>query len=189
MKGVAMELSVLLKLSKLIFCPVIAVTKNCSHHITKPKNKGLESLRRVVGYPTVSVTWKIGVFFPPTNSLVSAKNVVWHHLWQIGFYAGQFSLLTPSCLTLCDPMDWSTPGFPVHHQLLEPTQTHIHHIGDAIQLSHPLVWVNLSGGRSGLHWIFLVCCLRFSYLSSLLWQTVWCSFQPVLLRCNLIVLC
>ena len=112
-----------------------------------------------------------------------------HHLWQIGFYAGQFSSLTLSCLTLCDPMDWSTPGFPVHHQLLEPTQTHIHRIGDAIQLSHPLVWVNLSGGRSGLHWIFLVCCLRFSYLSSLLWQTVWCSFQPVLLRCNLIVLC
>ena len=67
MKGVAMELSVLLKLSKLIFCPVIAVTKNCSHHITKPKNKGLESLRRVVGYPTVSVTWKIGVFFSPNK--------------------------------------------------------------------------------------------------------------------------
>ena len=39
---------------------------------------------------------------------------------------------------LCDAMDCSTPGFPVHHQLPEPTQTHVHHIGDAIQPSHPL---------------------------------------------------
>ena len=38
----------------------------------------------------------------------------------------QFSLVTQSCPTLCDPMDCSTPGFPVHHQLLEPTQTHVH---------------------------------------------------------------
>ena len=41
-------------------------------------------------------------------------------------------------LTLYNPMDCSTTGFPVHHQLLEPTQTHVHHIGDAIQPSHPL---------------------------------------------------
>ena len=44
-----------------------------------------------------------------------------------------------SCPTLCDPMDRSTPGFPVHHQLLEPTQTHVHQVGDAIQQSHPLL--------------------------------------------------
>ena len=50
----------------------------------------------------------------------------------------QFSSVTQSCLTLCDPMDCSTPGFPVHHQLLEPTQTHVHWVGDAIQLSHAL---------------------------------------------------
>ena len=43
------------------------------------------------------------------------------------------------CLTLCDPMDFSTPGFPVHHQLLEFTQTHDHRVSDAIQLSHPLL--------------------------------------------------
>ena len=40
-------------------------------------------------------------------------------------------------LTLCDPIDSSTPGFPVHHQLPKPTLTHVHHIGDAIQQSHP----------------------------------------------------
>ena len=50
----------------------------------------------------------------------------------------QFSSVTQSCLTLCDPMDCSTPGFPVHHQLLEFTQTHVHRVGDAIQPSHPL---------------------------------------------------
>ena len=48
------------------------------------------------------------------------------------------SPVTQSCPTLCNPMDRSTPGFPVHHQLPEPTQTHVHHVGDAIQPSHPL---------------------------------------------------
>ena len=43
-----------------------------------------------------------------------------------------------SCPTLCDPMDCSIPGFPVHHHLLELTQTHVHCVGDAIQPSHPL---------------------------------------------------
>ena len=50
----------------------------------------------------------------------------------------QFSSVAQSCLTLCDPMDGSTPGLPVHHQLPEFTQTHIHGVGDAIQPSHPL---------------------------------------------------
>ena len=50
----------------------------------------------------------------------------------------QFSLVAWSCLTLCDPMDGSTPGLPLHCQLLEFTQTHDHCVGDAIQPSHPL---------------------------------------------------
>ena len=49
-----------------------------------------------------------------------------------------FSSVTQSCLTLCDPMDCSMPGFPVHHQLLEFSQTHVHHSGHAIQPSYPL---------------------------------------------------
>ena len=48
------------------------------------------------------------------------------------------SSVAQSCPTLCDPVDCSTPGFPVHHQLPEPTQSHIHHISDAIQPAHPL---------------------------------------------------
>ena len=50
----------------------------------------------------------------------------------------QFSSVAQSCPTLCDPMNRSTPGLPVHHQLPEFTQTHVHWVGDAIQLSHPL---------------------------------------------------
>ena len=50
----------------------------------------------------------------------------------------QFSSVAQSFPTLCDPMDCSTPGYPVHHQLLGLAQTHVHRIGDAIQPSHPL---------------------------------------------------
>ena len=50
----------------------------------------------------------------------------------------QFSPVAQSCPILCDPMNCSTPGLPVHHQLPEPTQTHAHWVSDAIQPSHPL---------------------------------------------------
>ena len=50
----------------------------------------------------------------------------------------QFSSVPQSCPTLCDPIDCSTPGLSVHHQLPEFSQTHVHHIGDAIQPSHLL---------------------------------------------------
>ena len=49
------------------------------------------------------------------------------------------SVQSLSCVQLCDTIDCSTPGILVHHQLLEPTQTHIHHVGDAIQRSHSLL--------------------------------------------------
>ena len=50
-----------------------------------------------------------------------------------------FSSVAQSCSTLCDPMDRSTPGFPVHHQLLDLAQTHVHRVADTIQPSHPLL--------------------------------------------------
>ena len=64
----------------------------------------------------------------------------------------QFSSDAQFCLTLCDPMDCSTPRLPVHHQLPEFTQTHVHRVGDAIQPSHPLLspsppTLNLSQGQ------------------------------------------
>ena len=51
----------------------------------------------------------------------------------------QFSSVTQSCPTLCNPMNCSTPGFPVHHQLPELTQTYVHQVCDAIQPSHPML--------------------------------------------------
>ena len=59
-------------------------------------------------------------------------------LWLILLHSVQFSSVTQSCLTLCDPMNRSTPGLPVYHQLPEFTQTHVHRVSDAIQPSHPL---------------------------------------------------
>ena len=53
-------------------------------------------------------------------------------------HKNQFSSVAQSCQSLCDPMNCSTPGLPVHHQLQEPTQTNVHWVGDAIQPSHPL---------------------------------------------------
>ena len=53
-------------------------------------------------------------------------------------FSVQFSSVTQSCPTLCDPMNCSTSGLPVHHQLPEFTQTHVHQVSDAIQPSHPL---------------------------------------------------
>ena len=64
--------------------------------------------------------------------------------------------VTQLCPTLCDPMDCSTPGFPIHHQLLELAQTHVHQVGDATQTSHPLLSpspaFNLSQ-HQGLFWV------------------------------------
>ena len=58
--------------------------------------------------------------------------------WPFSFFTVQFSSVTQSCPTLCDPRECSTPGLPVHHQLPELAQTHVHRAGDAIQPSHPL---------------------------------------------------
>ena len=55
----------------------------------------------------------------------------------MGDYPGLCSVQSLSRVWLCDPMNCSTPGLPVHHQLLEFTQTHVHRVGDAIQTSHP----------------------------------------------------
>ena len=62
--------------------------------------------------------------------------LVVQHL-KISTSSVQFSSVTQSCPTLCNPMNRSTPGLPVHHQLPEFTQTHVHQVSDAIQPSHP----------------------------------------------------
>ena len=70
----------------------------------------------------------------------------------------QFSSVTQSCPTLCDSMNCSMPGLPIHHQLLEFTQTPVHWVGDAIQPSHPLLSpfppaLNLSQHQGLFQWV------------------------------------
>jgi len=61
-----------------------------------------------------------------------------HNCLRFSLPSFLFSSVSQSCPTLCDPIACSTPGFPVHHQLPELTQTHVHQVSDAIQPSHPL---------------------------------------------------
>ena len=70
----------------------------------------------------------------PFAHLLFPKNHSFSNVYQ--FSSVQFISVAQSCLTLCDPMNHSTPGLPVHHQLLEFTQTHVHRVSDAIQPSH-----------------------------------------------------
>ena len=79
-------------------------------------------------HPTIS-----SCVIPFSSCLQSFPASRFHYQWLLV----QFSSVTQSCLTLCNPIDSSTPGLPVHHQLPEPTQTHVHCISDAIQPSHP----------------------------------------------------
>jgi len=79
-----------------------------------------------------------------------------HKLFIANF--SQLSSVAQLCPTLCNPMNCSPPGLPVHHQLPEFTQTHVHWISDAIQLSHPLFSPsppapNPSQHQSLLHWV------------------------------------
>ena len=69
---------------------------------------------------------------------ILAQSIVKEMRRNTGVQSVQFSLFAQSCPTLCDPVDCSTPGFPVHHQLPELTQTHVHRVDDAIHPSHPL---------------------------------------------------
>ena len=83
---------------------------------------------------------------------------VWHLCNKIILLYDQFSLVAQSCLTLCDPMDCSTPGFSVHRQLPELAQTHVHRVGDTIQPSHPLSYpsppaFNLSQFQGLFQWV------------------------------------
>ena len=78
---------------------------------------------------------------------------------QRGKYLVAFISVTQSCPALCSSTDCLTPGFPVHHQFLGPTQTHVHRIGDAIQPSHPLLspsppTFKLSQHESLFKWVF-----------------------------------
>ena len=118
--------------------------------------------------------WLCFVYPKTIVSELEVKDESGLHRVYICINSVQFRSVTQSCLTLCDPMNCSTPGLPVHHQLPEFTQTHVHQVGDAIQPSHPLLspsppapnscqhqglfqWVNSSHEVAKVleHWSFL----------------------------------
>ena len=82
-------------------------------------------------------------FYPTYNLYFQLSSIYLYPLtfcfrWDNLTLSDQIRSVAQSCPTLCDPMNHSTPGLPVHHQLPEFTQTHIHRVSDAIQPSHPL---------------------------------------------------
>ena len=85
----------------------------------------------------VAVSFSKGIF-PTQGSNLGLLHCAWI-LYHVSYQGSpQFSSVAQSCPTLCDPMNRSTPGLPVHHHLPEFTQTLVHRVGDAIQPSHPL---------------------------------------------------
>ena len=113
---------------------------------------------------------KLGFYLLFNNFFFSPKNHIRPRKEGINLLVGlrlkpwkfsQFISVAQLCLTLCDPMDCSTPGLPVHHQLAEFTQTHVHRVGDAIQPSHPLLSpyhtaFNLSQHQGLFKWVSFV---------------------------------
>ena len=79
-----------------------------------------------------------------------------------------FSTVSQSCLTLCDPLDCSTPEFPVHHQLPEPTQTHVHCLSDVIQAFHPLPSPSSPAFNISQHQGLLQCASSFHQVAKVL---------------------
>ena len=111
------------------------------------------------GNPSLLLLWK-SFLFSENNywGCLSTLNLMCHILLE-GFLGGaQFSSVTQSCPTLCNPLNHSTPGLPVHHPLLEFTQTHVPWVGDAIQAAHPLLSpstpaFNLSQHQGLFQWV------------------------------------
>ena len=93
---------------------------NCQHPLDHQKIKRIPEKHLFLFYWLCQSLWLHGSQQTVENSSV------------------QFSSVTQSCPALCDPMNRSMPGLPVHHQLSEFTQTHVHQVSDAIQASHPL---------------------------------------------------
>ena len=94
---------------------------------------------------------------------ISFRDRVWYKVFQLSFVLFHIVLKVLSSVhfshsvmspTLCDPMNHSTPGLPVHHQLLEFTLSHVHRVGDAIQPSHPLSSPSLPASNPSQHQSF-----------------------------------
>ena len=89
---------------------------------------------RVLGWGAIAFSVHVALVVPRMVCVCAKIQML-----KVKHMTHQFSSVTQSCPTLCDLMNHSTPGLPVHHQLLESTQTHVHLVGDAIQPSYPLL--------------------------------------------------
>ena len=105
------------------------------------------------------------------------------------FSSVEFSSVSQSCLTLCNLMDCCMPGFPVHHQLQDPTQTHVHCIGDAIQPSHPLSSPSPTFTLSQHQGLFQWVGFSHQVAKVLEFQLQHLSFQLISFRINWFDLC
>ena len=138
---------------------------HCRQTLSRPSHQGSPRILEWVAYPFsrgtswprnwIRVSCIVGGFFTSwaTRELSSG-----YLFFLEPDSSVQFSSVAQSCPTLCDPMNCSTPGRPVHHQLPEPTQTHVHWVSDAIQTSHPLLSpsspaLNLSQHQGLFKWV------------------------------------
>ena len=110
--------------------PSIRMQRNTQGSMANFLSQVIVSLDPIYSRPNLSMSL--------IDHLLKLPNRPWDQTCSMCLSSVQFSSVTQSCLTLCDPMNRSTPGLPLHHHLLEFTQTHVHRVGDAIQPSHPL---------------------------------------------------
>ena len=109
------------------------IKRNCFYHFLNMEDFYNRYSDIMVGfYKTIS--------FKIVENILRPNHFTSGYLFKINerIRSDQIRSVTQSCPTLCDPMNHSTPGLPVHHQLPEFTQTHVHRVRDAIQPSHPL---------------------------------------------------
>ena len=114
-------------------------------HGLQPPDSSVSGIFQATVLEYVAISSSRGSSPPRDQTQVSCVSCIASRLFTseslekpICVYTYQFSLVAQSFPTLCDPMNCSTSGLPVHHQLPEFTQTHVHRVGDAIQPPHPL---------------------------------------------------
>ena len=130
----------------------LAFTKGSAHNLATKKQQSVHTEKRycyliytreIISIVVSILCYKSYCGLAQSHNLLTYELIFkpkqYQHSKSARFSSVQFSSATQPCPTLCDPMNCSMPGLPVHHKLPEFTQTHVHRVSDAIQLSHPLL--------------------------------------------------